>query len=85
MRLREITFGSCSILTRAHMAVVRRRRVFVKCLMTPRLAPLVIFTGFAAALLADNYTPMRAVVWGTAWAITTTVIVCSELARAHDA
>ncbi|WP_430336028.1 hypothetical protein [Rhodococcus sp. ACT016] len=57
----------------------------MKRLMTPRLAPLVIFTGLAGALLAENYTPTRAVVWGTAWAITATAIVRSELARAHDA
>ncbi|NKV95024.1 hypothetical protein GS938_20100 [Rhodococcus hoagii] len=53
----------------------------MKRLMTPPVAGLIVFTGLAAALLANDFTPTRAAVWGTAWAITAVAIVRHELKR----
>ena len=53
----------------------------MKKLMTPPIAALVVLTGFVATLLANNFTPTRAAIWGTAWAIITVTIVRHELKR----
>ncbi|MCZ4558001.1 hypothetical protein O4215_20780 [Rhodococcus maanshanensis] len=50
-------------------------------LMNPRIAALVMFSGTAAALLAANYTPTRAALWGTAWAVLAVAVVRHELRR----
>ncbi|WP_430330893.1 hypothetical protein [Rhodococcus sp. ACT016] len=53
----------------------------MKRLMTPPIAVLIVFTDLAAALLANDFTPKRAAVWGTAWAITAAAILRHELKR----
>ena len=55
----------------------------MKQLLNRRIAVLAVFTATAAALLADNFTPTRAVVWAVAWAAVTTLIVSTEVRHAR--
>ncbi|MGC0364832.1 cyanate permease [Rhodococcus sp. 27YEA15] len=50
-------------------------------LTTAPIAVFIVITGFAATMLAQNFTPTRAVVWGIGWAITGIAIVRHELKR----
>jgi len=50
-------------------------------LATAPIAVFAVLTGTSAALLAQNFTPTRAVVWGLGWAITGIIIVRHELRR----
>ena len=36
-------------------------------------------------MLADNFTPTRAAIWGATWAIVATLVVRHELKRTHPA
>ena len=57
----------------------------MKQLLNRRIAVLAVFTATAAALLADNFTPTRAIVWGVAWAGLATLIVSTEVRHARAA
>ena len=57
----------------------------MKRLLNRRIAVLAVFTATSAALLANNFTPTRAVVWGVAWAAVATLIVSTEVRHARAA
>lgn len=54
-------------------------------LLNARVAILLIWTVVAIAMLADNFTPTRAAIWGATWAIVATLVVRHELKRTHPA
>ncbi|NLE81527.1 MAG: hypothetical protein GX610_18490 [Rhodococcus sp.] len=53
----------------------------MKRLMNNRVGILVVFLVFAGALLYENFTPTRAIVWGTVSAVFAFFVIRSELRR----
>ncbi|WP_169846769.1 hypothetical protein [Rhodococcus marinonascens] len=53
-------------------------------LKTGLIAYLIAFTVFAAVLLAYNFTPTRAVIWGIAWLFLAVTIIRKELKKPQE-